>query len=143
MVADCVPIVVFDSKNWIFWAIHSWWKWTAKNIVWETIRSMQSEFWSNASDIEVIIWPCISQDSYEVDDTVTQHFSNEYYEKNTNWWFQLNLRSVIVDQCQKAWCKEDNLYHIDIDSFTNPDLFFSARRDGYKTGRFIMWIYKK
>ena len=143
LAADCVPIIVYDDVKKTIWAIHSGWKGTAENIMGNTIASMQNNFDSQLSDIQVVIWPCISQKNYEVDDKVITNFSDNFYNKNKEWWYQINLRAIIQNQAQNFWISEQNIYHIDICTFEREDLFFSARRDGFKSGRFAMGIYFK
>ena len=143
LVADCVPIVVYDSVKKISGVIHSGWKGTAKNILENTLLAMQSSFDSQLPDIHVIVWPCISAKSYEVDDRVIQHFSDDFYTQNNKWWYQLNLRWIIEAQTKNAWVLRENIYHINICTLQRKDLFFSARRDWYESGRFAMGIYFK
>ena len=104
---------------------------------------MSEEFTCTISDIRVIIWPCISQKNYEVDEKVIKHFLDEFYTNNSWWWYQLDLRWIVEKQAKNAWVFKGNIYHIDICTFEREDLFFSARRDWYESGRFGMGIYFK
>lgn len=143
LVADCVPIVVYDEEKEVFWVIHSGWRSTAENIMKNTIEKMQEHFSCDKQNIRVIIWPCISAQNYEVDDVVIQHFSEEFYEKNENWWYQLDLRKCVESQAIWAWCDSKNIYHIDNCTLTDSKNFFSARRDGLESWRFSMGVYAK
>lgn len=141
-VADCVPIILLDEVKSVSWAIHSGWKGTAKNITAKTIEKMISRFTCSVSDIKIIIGPCISQDHYEVDEKVIQHFDSQFYTKNENGWYLLDLRAIIVDQVRKIWVWQANIHHIDLCTFSHTQSFFSTRRDGFESWRFLMWVYK-
>ncbi len=143
LVADCVPIVVCDEELWVFWVIHSGWKGTFQNILKNTLEKMQSHFACDIKNISIIIWPCISSENYEVDDRVIENFDPQFYTENDTWWYQLDLRKCVTSQAIIAWCDQKNIYHIDHCTFENKKQFFSARRDGYKSGRFAMGIYKR
>ena len=143
LVADCVPIVVFDEEKEVFWVIHSGWKGTAQNIMKNTILKMQEDFSCDIQNIKVIVWPCICVHDYEVDDAVIKNFDEKFYEKNDNGWYQLDLRKCVDFQLKEIWCPGKNIYHIDNCSFEEKDTFFSARRDGVNSGRFAMGIYAK
>ena len=80
LAADCVPVIIYDPIKKVIWAIHSGWRGTSQNIVGKTITLMNKEFWSLVGGIGIIIWPCISQKNYEVDEKVIAHFSDIFYE---------------------------------------------------------------
>ena len=142
LVADCVPVLVYDNSLSVFWSIHSWWKGAALNIVRKTIQAMQETFWSYLWNIQVIIGPCISQENYEVNYETACNFWEEFCKKNSTWWYQLDLRWVILHQCKKQWVKLENIVHHDNCTYDDKD-YFSARREGYASGRFALCIYKK
>lgn len=141
LVADCVPIIIFDTVKKVVWVIHSGWKWTKGQILKKTIDKCIEIYWSNPKDILVWIWPSISQKKYEVWIDVAFNFGNNFYIQNENNKFNLDLQGIIKSQALEIWILENNLEIIDICSFENEDLFFSARRDWLKSWRFWMWIY--
>lgn len=51
VVADCVPIILYDRKNKIIAAIHAGWKGSSQRILTKTLHTMQSEFESIPEDI--------------------------------------------------------------------------------------------
>lgn len=143
LIADCVPIVVFDEITGVFWVVHSGWRGTAQDILWKTIEKMQEGFWCDVWNIQVIIWPCISARNYEVDSQVIDNFDSDFYIENSRGWYQLDLRKIVNFQAIQAWVLEKNVEDISICTFKEEDMFFSARRDWFSTGRFAMWIYAK
>ena len=63
--ADCVPIILYDSKNKLIGCIHAGWKGAFSGIIENTIKKLKK---LNAKNrILASIGPCIGQKSYEVD----------------------------------------------------------------------------
>lgn len=73
--ADCVPILLYDTKQNAVAAIHSGWKGTVKNIISATISRMKKEFNTDPSDIQAVVGPCIHLDAFEVGDEVYETFA--------------------------------------------------------------------
>lgn len=68
--ADCAPILIADKKRFAVAAIHSGWRGTAKDIVGETLRSMQRVFGTVPEDCVAAIGPRICGSCFEVGDKV-------------------------------------------------------------------------
>ena len=67
MVADCVPVLLYDEKKGVTGAVHAGWRGTAQGILRNTIQKMASVFGSNPADIRIAIGPAIRKCCYEVD----------------------------------------------------------------------------
>ena len=65
LTADCVPIILYDSKNEIVGCIHAGWKGAFKDIIKNTIYKIKKI--SSKSKIYASVGPCIGLKSYEVD----------------------------------------------------------------------------
>ncbi len=68
--ADCIPVLMYDSRKKIVAAIHAGWRGTVAKIVSKTIEEMQSD----PKDLHAIIGPGISQHAFEVGDEVYDLF---------------------------------------------------------------------
>jgi len=104
----------------------------------KTIQKMGEEFGSESSDILAGIGPSISPDVYEVGAEVWNQFDPEFY-RATNPAKPdkrlLDLWSVNKYQLIKAGVPAHQIEVAGTCTFSDPDRFFSARRDGQKTGR--------
>lgn len=141
--ADCVPILLFDSKRKVVAAIHAGWRGTIQNIVFVTIHKMITEFGTDPSDLVAGIGPSISPKVYEVGEEVWKQFAPEFYlasnpEKADK--KLLDLWSANYQQLIKAGVPAEQIEVARICTFSDPDRFFSARRDGIKTGRMATGI---
>ena len=147
--ADCVPILLFDPVQKAVAAIHSGWKGTVQEISKHTIKLMQKEFGTNPSDLITGIGPSISPEVYEVGPEVVKQFQEKFgknqiiktrkdSEKDL-----LNLWKVNQQMLINSGIPENQIEVAEICTYSNPELFYSARRDGVKTGRLATGIMLK
>lgn len=146
--ADCVPILLFDPINKAAAAIHSGWKSTIQEISKHTIELMRKEFGTNPTDIIAGIGPSIGPEVYEVGPEVTEQFINQYGEKNISPIKNsdkglLNLWEINKQILLNTGVPENQIEVAEICTYSNPELFYSARRDGVKTGRLASGIIIK
>ena len=141
--ADCVPVLLYDPKRQVIAAVHAGWRGTIQNIVVETIKIMTKEFSTVPSDLFAGIGPSISPDVYEVGEEVWKRFDPEFYhltnpanaEKRL-----LDLWSTNYHQLIMSGIPFGQIEVARICTFSDPNHFFSARRDGLKTGRMATGI---
>ncbi len=142
--ADCVPILIFDPKNKVLAAIHAGWRGTVAKLGAKVVEIMKTQFNSIPSDLLVGIAPSISPDYFEVGDEVVDEFAHAgfliddigYYNFETNkfhidLWFANELLLNQVGICF------DNIEVAGLCTYDHCDQFFSARRQGIKSGRLI------
>jgi YfiH family protein len=85
--ADCVPVLLADTKRRAIAAIHAGWRGTLARIVAKTIGRMHMEFGSQPADIFAAIGPSIGRCSYEVGPEVATQFSSQF--ANAVEWFDV------------------------------------------------------
>ena len=144
--ADCVPVLLFDSKKMAVAAIHAGWRGTVKQIVGKAVVKMADLFQSSPADICAVIGPSIGPEVYEVGDEVGEAVresvpnSEKTLYKNSSGKFHLNLweanRQILL-----AWgVYSENIEILQECTFQNPAKYFSARREGIDTGRLVSGI---
>lgn len=143
LAADCVPVLFCDAKKCIIAAAHAGWRGTAGLIGPKVVGKMIAEFSCNPEDIIVGIGPAISQKNYEIGMDVAeeilkhipdaQKFLTKSKSKDR---FRLDLQQLNRHILEKSGIPEVNIEIMDICTYANPQLFFSARRDGFACGRF-------
>jgi hypothetical protein len=84
-VADCVPILLADTKNRVVAAIHSGWRGTLNRIAEKTVGRMRMEFGTDPKDVIAAIGPCIGSCCYEVGPDVAMEFASQF--PNAREWF--------------------------------------------------------
>lgn len=149
--ADCVPILLFDPQKQALAAIHSGWRGTVQNILYNTVHTLITTYSSKPNNLYGVIGPHISAEVYAVGSDVreafetadrryTSFFSPQPQHPNH---FLLNLSGIIQFQISNCGIPAKNIHLSPLCTFSRPDLFFSARRDSVHSGRMLSGILKR
>ncbi|MGA2420363.1 MAG: peptidoglycan editing factor PgeF, partial [Candidatus Acidiferrum sp.] len=76
--ADCVPILLVDSKKRAVAAIHAGWRGTLRQIAAKAVGHMQMHFGSKPSDLLAAIGPAIGACCYEVGTEIAADFLSQF-----------------------------------------------------------------
>ncbi|MCD7721097.1 MAG: peptidoglycan editing factor PgeF [Prevotellaceae bacterium] len=130
--ADCLPILLYDTRLHVIAAAHAGWRGTVCRIAENTIKAMHSR----PEDLHAILGPCISQAAFEVGDEVYDAFLNAGFPmdaialRQEKW--HISLRRA------NAWllreCGVSDIFIEPTCTYSSPSLY-SARRNGIETGR--------
>lgn len=147
MVADCVPILLFDPVKKVTAVIHAGWRGTVQHIASNTIQKMIEHFGCNPADIVAGIGPSIGPCCYEVGEEVT-HFIQKSF-NTTKGYLIMNDRSVKPHfdlwfanhkQLTDLGVKPENIETAGFCTKCRQDMFFSSRAASGITGRFAAGI---
>ena len=160
--ADCIPVLLWDDATHVVSAVHAGWKGTQKRIVEANIDVLQTTYGTQPSNLHAIIGPGIGSESFEVGDEVYDLFAQadfpmERVAKKYPLMHPNNLHGSLplwgaggdfrwhIDlwecnrlQLIKKGVNPENIHVSGIDTYTNYDRFFSARR--HIDGRIINGI---
>ena len=127
--ADCVPIILYDTKNQIIACIHAGWKGASSGIIENTVKKFKKI--SSKNKIFASVGPCIGPKSYEVDLNFYKRFitksknNTAYFLKKNKFKKLFNLRKYVNDKLVRLKVKVDHVNH---DTFKEKRRFFSYRR---------------
>lgn len=76
--ADCVPILMVDTRRRAVAAIHAGWRGTLARIVPKTLGRMRMEFGTRTKDVVAALGPAIGGGCYEVGPEVAQAFAAQF-----------------------------------------------------------------
>ena len=151
--ADCIPVLLHDTKQDVIAAIHAGWRGTVARIVERTIKVMEQNYGCQTSDIKAIIAPGISIEAFEVGDEVYEVFKAAGFpmhkiaklypaaDGGEKWHIDLwETNSYIL---QQSGIEKSQIHTAGICTFTHHEEFFSARRLGIKSGRIFNGIMLK
>ncbi|MBQ7181914.1 MAG: peptidoglycan editing factor PgeF [Bacteroidaceae bacterium] len=140
--ADCMPILLYDPVHRAVAAVHSGWRGTAKRIVEHVLQAMHDRIGTRPQDVQACVGPAILLEAFEVGDEVYEAFE------------QAGFPMDVIARRKEKW-------HIDLEranmwllgelgvgratpcglcTYSMPHTFFSARRDGRKSGRILNGI---
>jgi len=141
LTADCVPILLYDTKKKVVAAVHAGWKGTKAEIVKKTVKKMQSEFGCEAKDIVAGIAPSIGACCYEVGEDVAEHFFHlpkSFKKKDDK--YMLDLPYINQQQLLNAGLKGENIEMSHICTACEVTQYFSYRKEKGCSGRFMSMI---
>ena len=142
MIADCVPILLFDPVKNVIGAVHAGWRGTANAIVKKALMTMQVEYNTDMKDVRVFIGPSAGLCCYEVGEEVAVKFENKIVSyKNTKVFIDLKKENAL--QLQKQGLVKGNIEISKHCTICEKQLFHSFRRDGKHAGRMLAVICLK
>ena len=148
--ADCVPILLYDTKKQVVAAIHAGWRGTVQHIAALTIQVMADNYGSVSQNIIATIGPSISKESFEVGDEVYDAFVTAGFEVDKIASRHLLTHKYHIDlwkanklQLVNAGVPATQIEVSGLCTWTNHQQFFSARRLGIASGRILSGIMLK
>ena len=142
-VADCVPILLFDSAQKVIAAVHAGWRGTVKRIAHETVRIMTEKFGCAPEDIMAGIGPSIGPCCYEVGDEVVEKVMDSLSNADklltdspSSGKKHFNLREANFQELMESGLMDTNIELAGICTCCNNDEFYSYRCQNGKAGRF-------
>ena len=165
--ADCVPILLVDPRRRTVAAVHAGWRGTLSRIVEKTVGQLQMHFGSKPADLLAALGPSIGACCYEVGPELVTQFSSQFADAH-NWfdeprtgeepnplqWLnmappghqpppknvRLDLRKANRSQLLAVGLLDNNIFVSDLCTACRPDLFFSYRKQGPRSGRLLSAI---
>ena len=142
--ADCVPLLIADTRTGAVAAAHSGWRGLAAGVPGETVNALYREFGSRPGDLLVAIGPAIGQCCYEVGADVREAMVRAFGEPDASTWFTAGRASGkwMFDtwasaraQLEMAGIPGGQIFGAGLCTASHPDAFCSYRRDGPPAGR--------
>jgi purine-nucleoside/S-methyl-5'-thioadenosine phosphorylase / adenosine deaminase len=99
--ADCVPILLADTKQRGIAAIHSGWRGTLKRIAEKTLGRMTMEFGTRPEDVIAAIGPAIGRCCYEVGSDVAREFDAQF--RDARAWFDGPFDALASGESDPNW----------------------------------------
>ena len=156
--ADCIPILLYDTKYHATAAIHAGWRGTVKHIVQKTIKEMGIVYQTKPQELQAVIGPGISLQNFEVGDEVYEQFANACFDMERiakrfrviqpkegelplKWHLDLKLSNRI--DMETMGVLPQNIIDEGICTYDNTNDYFSARKLGVDSGRIYNGIILK
>ncbi len=99
--ADCVPILLADTKRRAIAAIHSGWRGTHRRIAAKALGRMQLEFGTRPEDVIAALGPGIGRCCYEVGAEVARDFDAQF--PNAREWFDGPFDALASGENDPNW----------------------------------------
>ena len=145
--ADCIPVLLYDSTHRAVSAVHAGWRGTVLRIVQKAVETMRDTYGTAPADLQAVIGPGISLDSFEVGDEVYNQFLSAGFDmqpisrRDAKWHIDLPMCNHL--QLVEAGVPADHIQMTNICTYQQYDRYFSARRLGIQSGRIYTGILIK
>lgn len=145
--ADCIPVLLYDSTHCAVSAVHAGWRGTVLRIVQKAVEAMCHAYGTAPADLQAVIGPGISLDSFEVGDEVYDQFLSAGFDmqpisrREAKWHIDLPMCNRL--QLMEAGVPADHIQMTNICTYQQYDRYFSARRLGIQSGRIYTGILIK
>ena len=148
-VADCAPILLFDSIRQVVGAVHAGWRGTAAGAARAAIQSMRSTFGCDPSAVVAAIGPCLGACCGEMGPEVVKLFKAAgHAQADIDRWFTtgktsrpyLDLERANRDQLVSAGVLAQNVHASGLCTKTYRDRLHSYRAEGARAGRLLAAI---
>lgn len=134
MVADCIPILMYDEKQKVIAAIHAGRNSTFLKIAQKTALIMMEKFNCKAENLKVNLGPSIQKCCYEVSNELEDIVKNSFGDKFTNNRL-IDLQGINNKQLIQIGLKEENINISKICTKCSNEDYFSFRLNKH-CGRF-------
>lgn len=152
--ADCLPVLIADTKSGAVAGIHAGWRGTAGRITERTIADLMLSGGVNPRDCIAALGPTACAECYEVGEGVIERYKSEFgYWRNLlvnfkeNGKAHLDIRAANVQQLMFCGFSEDRIHVAEFCTMHQNELFFSYRKEGRglpsQVGRLLSVIGKR
>jgi YfiH family protein len=147
-VADCVPLLLADTRLGVVAAVHGGWRGTAAGIAEAAVERLVERYGSRPVDLRAALGPSIGPCCYTVGAEVIDAFrANGHDGGDLARWFvegdgriRLDLWGATRDRLIAVGVPAGSVYVSGLCTSCRPDWFFSYRREGAAAGRLAGFI---
>lgn len=142
--ADCIPLLLYDVRHRAVGAVHAGWRGTVGRIVEKTLAVMNDRYGTEGGDVVACIGPGISQAAFEVGDEVYEAFREAGFpmsalaRREEKW--HIDLWEANRIQLLACGVRPSHIEVAGICTYGRNGDFFSARRQGIRSGRILSGI---
>jgi len=134
MVADCIPILLYDHTKKVIGVAHAGRKGTFENIAANTIHKMIEVYSCNPRNIEVVFGPSIEKCCYEVSEELANK-TKDLFGSDFVFGRNIDLQGINKKQLLEVGILEENITIEKICTKCSNEPYFSYRKDK-NCGRF-------
>jgi YfiH family protein len=142
LTADCLPLILAVEGTGFFSVVHAGWQGTLRGIAAGAARQLAAAAGAGTEDVTALIGPSIGRCCYQVGQEVFGAFDREWggslrraFRRTDPW--HLDLKAANRMQLREAGLRASRIGVVDLCTCCRRDLFFSHRRDGFRTGRML------
>jgi YfiH family protein len=136
--ADCVPVLLADTRNRAVAAVHAGWRGTIADITSATLRKMSEVYRTDPGNIVAALGPCIGECCYEVGPEVARQFHADHESETLP--SHVDLVEANLRQLLAAGVAPERIDVAGLCTMCEEEEFHSYRRDREASGRMVSAI---
>jgi hypothetical protein len=142
--ADCVPVLLADERSGCVAAAHAGWRGVVLGVVPATVEHLRA-LAGRGAEIVAAIGPHISAGAFEVGEDVADELARSspvagVVRRGSAERPHVDLRAIVRAQLRAAGVDDARVDDVFGCTVSDPELFFSYRRDGPRSGRHLSAI---
>lgn len=150
--ADCVPIILGDTRTGACAAVHAGWRGTIASILPRTLERMAEEYGTQAAYVRAAIGPAAGACCYEVGAEVIEAFQKNFPQSENLFTptraghARIDLQRANREQLLNAGVPAESIHTAPLCTICRTDIFFSYRSEKKlygRTGRLMAVIGKQ
>ena len=146
LVADCVPVGLYDPERRVVAVVHAGWRGTAAGVVRACVEALAAQG-SRPAALRAVVGPCIGPCCYVVGDEVVEALRAAWprlparvVRRDTDGRARVDLRAANVHVLCEAGVPAGHVAHLGACTSCHTDTFFSHRAENGRTGRFAALV---
>lgn len=132
--ADCVPILLCDTKRPAVAAVHAGWRGTVQDIGGKAVRKMQEQFGSDPKDILAVIGPSIGPCHFSFGPEAPEYFPAEFCKPQEDGYL-VDLWAMNKSLLLAQGVLEEHIEVAEVCTVCHAEEFYSYRTHKEHTGR--------
>jgi YfiH family protein len=133
--ADCIPLVIYDSKKQVYATIHAGWRGLVKNIHQKALNIFKKKYKSDLNNIHIYIGPSIRKCCYSFSEKPSQTNQKSWvkyiYFKNNLW--HIDLQGYLTESLINLGVQKTNIIDSGLCTYHQEKQFFSHLRHKQKS----------
>ncbi len=138
--ADCVPVLLVHEASRTVAAVHCGWKGAQLALAGKTVRRVESLTGCAANGLRVWIGAAVRQGSYEVGPEFAERFAARHLRALPGGKYLFDVVGAVCEDLRSVGVAAERIGVHGLDTFANPGLLYSYRRDGVGTGRMLSFV---
>ena len=141
--ADCVPILIGDRSSGAVLAVHAGWRGVVRHVLDAGVARLRQSIGGDG-DLVAAIGPHLSVIRFEVSEDVATELEQSSEERDvvdrTHQKPRVDLRRIVRAQLRSLGLDDEAIDDVPGCTYSEPERFFSFRRDGKTSGRHLSAI---
>ncbi len=142
-VADCAAVLLADARGGAVAAVHAGWRGVVAEVVPRAVSELGSVRGAAPAALVAAVFPCIGADAFEVGPDVAEQLARAagaHVVRPVQPRPHVDLAGAVCAQLALAGLPAAGIERVAGCTFSEPDRFFSYRRDGARSGRHMAVI---